>query len=149
MNALTVPDLEAADFNRAFPPYDANFARVEYGRGMDYYCTRVKAMNFVGHDRVFDAACGVAQWSLALAQFNREVVGADFSQTRLGIGRRVLASNRAVSNVRLVRSDLHADVLEGVDVAEVLGDVADLEQRRVVAVGGGGHRRAPSARLRM
>lgn len=135
MSTVQVPDLHAPEFNRAFPPYDTNFARVEFERGMDYYGTRIRAMNFVGHERVLDAACGVGQWTLALAQYNREVVGADFSQNRLAIGRRVLAANPGVSNVRFVRSDVHRLPFpaESFDAIFCYGVLMFLDERRAMA----------------
>lgn len=135
MSLVRVPDLTAPEFNRALPPYDTNFARVEFARGMDYYDTRIRAMNFVGHDRVLDAACGVGQWAFALAQHNREVVGADFSQNRLAIGRRVLGENPGVSNVRFARSDVHRLPFPAAsfDAIFCYGVLMFLDERRAMA----------------
>jgi hypothetical protein len=73
---------------------------------------------------------------------------------REDLDERRLAGTVVTEDARhLAGVDTDADVLQRDDVAEVLRHVAHLEQRLVLgqrAVGLlGGHRRAPSARLRM
>ena len=47
------------------------------------YVDRLRAIGFEGMDRVLDAGCGFGQWSMALAELNRQVVGSDICEQRV------------------------------------------------------------------
>jgi len=132
---LRAPDLDDPRVVAAYPAYDLNFARVEFERGLDYYCVRTRAMGFVGHTRVLDAACGVGQWSLALSRYNTEVVGVDFNHQRLRVARQALRENPGVDNVRIARADCHALPFpaQSFDAVFCYGVLMFLNERRALA----------------
>ena len=78
--------------------YEKNFAAKEMGgkKTPDYYRARLQQIGFSGLDRVLDAACGIGQWSCALAMLNREVIGIDLNTDRIGAARQ-LAQDMAMS----------------------------------------------------
>ncbi len=49
------------------------------------YQERLSAIGFSEHDHVLDAGCGYGQWSLALAEMNRQVSGCDISPLRIDL----------------------------------------------------------------
>jgi SAM-dependent methyltransferase len=132
---LEAPDLESPRVVSSYPAYDLNFARVEFARGLDYYCVRTRAMGFVGHARVLDAACGVGQWSLALSRYNEEVIGVDFNHNRLRLARHALATNPGVRNVRIARADCHQLPFpaQSFDAVFCYGVLMFLNERRALA----------------
>ena len=88
----------ADDTWQAKTPYEKEFAAIELSgqRTLDYYRARLQQIGYSGLDRVLDAACGIGQWSCALAMLNREVVGIDLNADRIGAARQ-LAQDMAVS----------------------------------------------------
>lgn len=77
--------------------YQKSFAVVEFSgqRTLDYYKRRLKAIGFSGKDRVLDAACGMGQWSVALASLNASVEGIDLSDIRIDVARELAAAHGA------------------------------------------------------
>lgn len=75
-------------------PYEKRHLEIEMTgeRSLSYYMKRLEAINFTGLDRVLDAACGVGQWTIALANLNGKVDGVDISTTRLLTGRELARS---------------------------------------------------------
>ena len=71
--------------------YEKDFAAKEMGgkKTPDYYRSRLQNIGFSGLDRVLDAACGIGQWSCALATLNREVVGIDLNADRINAARQL------------------------------------------------------------
>ena len=63
-----------------------------------YYLERIKAIGFCGMSNVLDIACGMGQWSLALAKLNNNIICSDINTGRLLIGRE-LASCMNINNV--------------------------------------------------
>lgn len=57
---------------------------------LDYYSTRVRAMELDGVGRVLDAGCGMGPWSIALADLNDTVEGIDISTNRLLTAREIV-----------------------------------------------------------
>lgn len=86
---------------------EATFARIELGRSPDHYLARVRALGLEGHGRVLDAACGMGQWTLALARVNRSVHGVDLSAGRLRAAR-LLLDRGGAPHAGLARADLLA-----------------------------------------
>lgn len=80
-------------------PYERDFMRIEMTgqRTRDYYARRLQMIGFAGGERVLDAACGIGQWSLALAENYRHVEGVDINPGRLLVAR-ALAAEQGRSN---------------------------------------------------
>lgn len=72
--------------------YQKEFVDVELGRSKEYYKKRLEAIGFKGKAKVLDAACGIGQWSIALAELNDEVIGIDKSEIRIKIALELLKS---------------------------------------------------------
>ena len=62
---------------------DQLFIRRIYDEGIDKYIERLQAIGFTEHSHVLDAGCGYGQWSLAMAEMNKEVSACDISQLRI------------------------------------------------------------------
>ena len=60
------------------------FDRV-YSDGIDKYIDRLKAIDFLGKQKVLDAGCGFGQWSFALSELNHSVEAFDFSSKRVEV----------------------------------------------------------------
>jgi SAM-dependent methyltransferase len=78
-----------ADFQR-------EFALLEFAgdRTYDFYVERLKAIGFAGMGTVVDAACGMGQWSVALAALNGRVWGIDLQTDRVEVARRLASQMR-------------------------------------------------------
>jgi ubiquinone/menaquinone biosynthesis C-methylase UbiE len=87
--------------------YNRFFTELEYSRGLDYYLERLKAIRFVNRKRVLDAACGVGQWSLALALLNERVQGIDLKEVRIKVAQRLCAVKDA-SNASFMHGSIEA-----------------------------------------
>lgn len=81
-------------------PYEKSFVQNEFTglRTPSYYEARLRQIQFSGHSRVLDAACGMGQWSLALAEQNEFVEGIDLSEKRVEVAKK-LASEKGCSNI--------------------------------------------------
>jgi SAM-dependent methyltransferase len=77
-------------------PAHVEFLRLEFRRTPDYYRRRVAMLGFRGGE-VLDAACGIGQWAVVLAQANSRVVGIDLTPDRIKIARRLAAANAAAN----------------------------------------------------
>lgn len=79
--------------------YERKFVAFEFlpPRTLTYYLDRIDYLGFGSMQRVLDAGCGMGQWSIALAQRNREVQGVDLSRRRVELARK-LASDMGVTN---------------------------------------------------
>jgi ubiquinone/menaquinone biosynthesis C-methylase UbiE len=72
-------------------PYGQKFASQELGRSKEYYGARLQQLGFERLDQVLDAGCGLGQWSIALAELNKHVVGVDVDTSRLLLARELAA----------------------------------------------------------
>lgn len=101
--ALIDPDLERiryAGWN--FPDelwiglseYEKSFALLELDgiKTPRYYQNRLEAVDFTQRGRVLDAACGMGQWTSALASLGNEVVGVDLMQSRIDVAKALAAA---------------------------------------------------------
>jgi SAM-dependent methyltransferase len=80
-------------------PYDKEFFRIEVEeRNFEDYLKRIKAIDFCGKARVLDCACGIGQWTLALALENKYVEGIDINTSRLFLARHLAEINN-VQNI--------------------------------------------------
>jgi len=85
-------------FLRGASDYDRDFLRLEMTgkRTRDYYAQRLRMLGFEGGRCVLDAACGVGQWSVVLADSFECVVGVDMNSGRLALARELAAAQRPV-----------------------------------------------------
>ena len=77
--------------------YQKSFAVSEFSgqRTLNYYKSRLEAIKFSGKSRVLDAACGMGQWSIALASLNDTVEGIDLSDIRINIAQKLASAHGA------------------------------------------------------
>lgn len=87
-------------------PYERNFFNAELNRPFSYYQRRVNAIGFNEKNVVLDVACGIGQWTIALAKGNKQVVGVDISSTRLMVANH-LTKNMGATNVTLRWADMN------------------------------------------
>jgi SAM-dependent methyltransferase len=85
-----VPD----SFLQPASAYDRDFLRVEMTgrRTRDYYARRLDMLAFDQGGCVLDAACGVGQWSVVLADRFARVIGIDLNEDRLALARALARS---------------------------------------------------------
>ncbi|WP_435641549.1 class I SAM-dependent methyltransferase [Micavibrio aeruginosavorus] len=69
----------------ALSPYEKSFFEIEFTgiKTVKYYEDRLRAIGFSGMDSVLDVACGMGQWSVALAALNKQATGIDMNVGRL------------------------------------------------------------------
>ena len=84
---------------------DRRFLERVFATDGEVYRDRLRAIGYEGLGRVLDAGCGFGQWSLALADLNREVVAVDFSENRVEVVR-ALARERSLANVTAQRASV-------------------------------------------
>jgi len=77
--------------------YQKSFAVSELSgqRTLSYYKCRLEAIKFSGKSRVLDAACGIGQWSVALASLNESVEGIDLSDIRINVAQKLALAHSA------------------------------------------------------
>ena len=68
---------------KAYNDNDVRFAKSVYKDGLQKYRERLAAISFSGKRKILDAGCGFGQWSLALAEDNREIYSCDVSSGRI------------------------------------------------------------------
>jgi ubiquinone/menaquinone biosynthesis C-methylase UbiE len=93
--------------------YDREFMRNEMTgmRTREYYERRLGMLGFTKGERVIDAACGIGQWSVAMAKSFEEVVGVDINTSRL-LTARVLALEEGCTNCQFMFAPLENLPLE-------------------------------------
>jgi ubiquinone/menaquinone biosynthesis C-methylase UbiE len=69
---------------------DAEFFSRVWEQGLDAYTNRLKAIGFVGHEKILDAGFGMAQWLVALSFLNREVHGIEYAENRVECGKLII-----------------------------------------------------------
>ncbi len=62
-------------------------------RSPENYQKRLEYLGFTRMDKVLDAGCGMGQWSLVLAQNNKEVYATDINKTRTKIAEKLMSNN--------------------------------------------------------
>lgn len=87
-------------------PYEKDFVEAELGRSLNYYRTRIKGIGFSGLGNVLDVACGMGQWTIALALENNAVTGIDFSSMRLMVASH-MANKMSIDNIKFGWADMH------------------------------------------
>jgi ubiquinone/menaquinone biosynthesis C-methylase UbiE len=99
------------------------FSRV-WSTESEVYSQRVRAMGFVGLEKILDAGCGMGQWSLALASKNDHVFGVDVSEDRARIAAKMNhglgAMNTAFSVQSVERLAFRRGAFDGIYCYSVL-----------------------------
>ena len=69
--------------------YEKDFFELEFTgvKTLEYYKHRLRMLGYCDKHKVLDAACGMGQWSAALADLNEQVVGVDINVGRLLISK--------------------------------------------------------------
>ena len=80
--------------------YEKSFAILEFSgvKTPAYYQKRLTAIGFSENERVLDAACGMGQWSIALAQLNKSVDGIDLMDSRVSVAKDLAVANKVECN---------------------------------------------------
>ena len=84
---------------------DAGFLQRVYSGGLDKYKEHLTRIGFVGVERILDAGCGFGQWTFAMAQTSKQVIGVDTDSERLSVSTQ-LASINDVKNAEFRRASL-------------------------------------------
>ena len=84
---------------------DTGFLQRVYSGGLDKYKNHLARIGFVGRERILDAGCGFGQWTFAMAQTSKHVIGMDIDLERLSVSTQ-LASINDVKNVEFRRASL-------------------------------------------
>lgn len=82
---------------QAMSEYERGFAQAEFSgmRTLKYYRRRLDWMGFTGGGAVLDAACGMGQWSVALAERYSNVWGVDLDSGRLRVATGLAAGHES------------------------------------------------------
>ena len=84
---------------------DTGFLQRVYSGGLDKYKNHLTRIGFVGQEKILDAGCGFGQWTFAMAQTSKQVIGVDINSERLSVSTQ-LASINGVKNVEFRRASL-------------------------------------------
>ena len=84
---------------------NTGFLQRVYSGGLDKYKKQLTLIGFVGVERILDAGCGFGQWTLAMAQTSKQVIGIDVDPERLSVSTQ-LASINNFKNVEFRRASL-------------------------------------------
>ncbi len=84
---------------------DTGFLQRVYSDGLDRYRERLARISFVGLEKILDAGCGFGQWTFAMAQTSKRVVGIDIDSERLSVSAQ-LASINNFENVEFRQASL-------------------------------------------
>ncbi len=89
------------------------FVRSVYNSGdIDKYRQRIYSIGFISLDGpVLDAGCGFGQWSIALSECNKSVIGIDLDKTRLAVCRGV-ADRLSINNISFLESSISCEAFE-------------------------------------
>jgi len=78
--------------------YDKEFFHIEIEeRNFQDYLKRIRAIDFCGKNKVLDCACGIGQWTLALAIENKFVEGVDINTARLFLAKHLAEINNILN----------------------------------------------------
>ena len=89
---------------------DTGFLQRVYSGGLDKYKKHLDRIGFVGKERILDAGCGFGQWTFAMAQSSKHVIGMDVDSERLSVSTQ-LASINDFKNVEFRQASLE-DILD-------------------------------------
>jgi len=77
---------------------------IQNPRSFTYYQERLKLLGFQDCEKILDAACGIGQWTLALASLNEFVYGLDVSKERIDFAKEFAKSNQVKNSEFLLHS---------------------------------------------
>jgi len=103
---FTLPS-ELDSVRDALDPHSREFLQRMLEGGPRRYLHRLEAIGFTGLGSVLDAGCGFGQWTLALAQFNRQVSGIDVRPERIAVAK-ALSEGSGVENVRFASGSVES-----------------------------------------
>ena len=86
---------------------DTGFLQRVYSGGLDRYKKHLARIGFVGVEKILDAGCGFGQWTFAMAQTSKQVIGVDLDSERLSVSTQ-LASINNFKNVEFRCASLEA-----------------------------------------
>jgi ubiquinone/menaquinone biosynthesis C-methylase UbiE len=81
---------------------DLSFYRRVWATELDVYRERLRAVGFIGMEKVLDAGCGFGQWTFCLAELNGQVCAVDVSAARIKAAEMIMRG-AGVRNVELNR----------------------------------------------
>ena len=83
--------------------YEKSFALLEFDgiKAPNYYRQRLKMIDFAECGRVLDAACGMGQWSNALAELNNEVEGIDLMDSRINVAKTLTNAQKNICKFQI------------------------------------------------
>lgn len=100
-NEIEIPDW----LRHRLSENDTGFLQRVYSSGLDKYKERLARIGFVGKERILDAGCGFGQWTFAMAQTSKQVIGMDVDSERISVSTQ-LASTNDFKNVEFCRASL-------------------------------------------
>jgi len=74
------------------------FLQRVYSTDLNGYINRLKAIGFVNKSRVLDAGCGFGQWSIAMAQINKNIVAFDADEQRIKTAK-MISNENGIENI--------------------------------------------------
>ena len=84
---------------------DTRFLQQVYAGGLDKYKKHLDRISFTKRKKILDAGCGFGQWTFAMAQTSKQVIGIDSDSGRLSVSAQ-LASINDVKNVEFCQANL-------------------------------------------
>ena len=84
---------------------DTGFLQRVYSSGLNKYKKHLARVGFVGKESILDAGCGFGQWTFAMAQTSKQVIGMDVDIERLSVSIQ-LASINNFKNIEFRRASL-------------------------------------------
>jgi len=84
---------------------DVGFLQRVYSSGLNKYRERLAHIGFVDKERILDAGCGFGQWTFAMAQTSKHVIGIDIDSERLSVCAQFASINN-FKNVEFRRASL-------------------------------------------
>jgi len=92
-------------FSDSLSDIDKEYFKRRWATDIDIYMTRLKAINFVGKEKVLDAGFGVGQWLYCLASLNKNAYGIEYSKERHAVTK-ALMNHLKISNTNLIHGSI-------------------------------------------
>ncbi|MDP5273796.1 demethylmenaquinone methyltransferase [Chengkuizengella axinellae] len=135
-------------FENIAPKYDIMNDIISFRRHKAWRKFTMKKMNIKTAETAIDICCGTCDWTISMAEESKagKIVGLDFSQNMLDVGRRKVESSKLDNQIELVHGDamdlpFDDNSFDYATIGLALRNVPDLRQvlsemRRVVKPGG-------------
>lgn len=72
---------------------DTRFLQRVYSSGLNRYKKYLARIGFIGVESILDAGCGFGQWTFAIAQTSKQVIGVDTDSERLSVSTQLASIN--------------------------------------------------------